>query len=55
MLSFIASVFGYAMSFIYGLVQNYGIAIILFTVLVKIILLPLTIKQQKSMEKMQEL
>ena len=37
------------------MVQNYGIAIILFTVLVKIILLPLTIKQQKSMEKMQEL
>lgn len=55
MLSFIASIFGYAMSFIYGLVQNYGIAIILFTVLVKILLLPLTIKQQKSMEKMQEL
>lgn len=55
MLSFIASVFGYAMSFIYGVGQNYGIAIILFTVLVKIILLPLTIKQQKSMEKMQEL
>ena len=43
------------MSFIYGLVQNYGIAIILFTVLVKVLLLPLTIKQQKSMEKMQEL
>ncbi len=55
MLSFIASIFGYAMSFIYGLVQNYGIAIILFTVLVKVLLLPLTIKQQKSMEKMQEL
>ncbi len=55
MLSFIASVFGYAMSFIYGLVQNYGIAIILFTLLVKLLLLPLTIKQQKSMEKMQEL
>ena len=55
MLSFIASIFGYAMSFIYGLVQNYGIAIILFTLLVKLLLLPLTIKQQKSMEKMQEL
>lgn len=55
MLSFIASMFGYVMSFIYGLVQNYGIAIILFTLLVKVLLLPLTIKQQKSMEKMQEL
>ena len=55
MLSFIASVFGYVMGFIYSLVQNYGLAIILFTILVKLLLLPLTLKQQKSLEKMQEL
>lgn len=55
MLSFIASCFGYAMSFIYGIVQNYGIAIILFTLLVKLLLIPLMIKQQKSMQKVQEL
>lgn len=55
MLSFIASCFGYAMSFIYGIVQNYGVAIILFTLLVKLLLIPLTIKQQKSMQKVQEL
>lgn len=55
MLSFIASMFGYVMKFIYDIVQNYGLSIILFTILVKILLLPLTIKQQKSMEKMQEI
>lgn len=55
MLSFIASMFGYVMKFIYDIVQNYGLAIILFTFLVKLILLPLTLKQQKSMEKMQEI
>ena len=55
MLSFIASMFGYVMKFIYDIVQNYGLAIFLFTFLVKLILLPLTLKQQKSMEKMQEI
>ena len=55
MFNFIASLFGYIMKFIYDLVQNYGLAIILFTFLIKIILIPLTIKQQKSLEKTQEL
>ena len=49
MLETIASFFGYIMNFIYGIVQNYGLAIILFTILIKLLLLPLTIKQQKSM------
>ena len=51
----IANIFGYLMNFIYSIVQNYGIAIILFTILIKLLLLPLTIKQQKSLEKTQEL
>lgn len=51
----IASLFGYLMNFIYGIVQNYGLAIIIFTILVKLILLPFTIKQQKSLQKTQEL
>lgn len=55
MFEFIASMFGYVMKFIYEIVQNYGLAIILFTFLVKLLLLPLTLKQQKSMEKMQEI
>lgn len=55
MLNSIASLFGYVMKFIYDIVQNYGLSIILFTIFVKILLIPLTIKQQKSMEKMQEI
>lgn len=51
----IASLFGYLMNFIYGIVQNYGLAIIIFTILTKLLLLPLTIKQQKSLQKSQEL
>lgn len=35
--------------------HNYGLAIIIFTIVVKLVLLPLTIKQYKSTAKMQEL
>lgn len=41
--------------FFYNLVHNYGIAIILLTILIRIFLLPLTIKQTKSMHEMQKL
>ena len=44
---------GYILGFIYQFVQNYGWALLLFTIVVKIILLPLGLKQQKSMTKMQ--
>ncbi|MBE7050064.1 MAG: YidC/Oxa1 family membrane protein insertase [Ruminococcaceae bacterium] len=46
---------GYLLDWIYGFVNNYGVALILFTLAVKLILLPLTLKQQKSMTKMQKL
>ncbi|MFQ5714036.1 MAG: membrane protein insertase YidC [Candidatus Scalinduaceae bacterium] len=39
----------------YGFIQNYGIAILLLTFLVKLILFPLTRKSQMSMFKMQQL
>ena len=50
----LASLFGYVLNFLYNLVQNYGIAIILFTVLLKIAMLPISIKQQRTMKKSQE-
>ena len=34
---------------------NYGIGIILLTVLIRVIILPLTIKQEKSMKKMRDI
>lgn len=50
-MSSISSLFGYVLNFIYELVGNYGIAIILFSILLKLLLLPLSIKQQKTMSK----
>ena len=50
-MNFIANLFGYVLSFLYKLVNNYGIAIIIFTILLRIILIPITIAQQKSMKK----
>ena len=55
MLNNIASFLGYLMNFIYQVVQNYGLTIIIFTILLKLVLLPFTIKQQKAMLKSQEL
>ena len=51
MFSFFANIFGYLLNLIYELVNNYGIAIILFTLLIKIVMLPLSIKQQKMLKK----
>ena len=50
-MSALSNLLGYLLNFIYSIVQNYGVAIILFTILIKIILLPLSIKQQKTMKK----
>ena len=51
MFDLIANIFGYILNFLYNLIQNYGIAIILFSVVLKIILSPLSIKQQKGIKK----
>ena len=51
MFDFIANIFGYLLNFLYNILNNYGLAIIIFSILVKLLLLPLTIKQQKTMEK----
>lgn len=51
MLKFFANLLGYLLNFIYGIVDNYGIAIIIFTIIFKLIMLPISVKQQKSMKK----
>ncbi len=51
MFATIANLLGYVLNFIYEFVKNYGIAIILFTILLKIVWLPISIWQQKSMRK----
>jgi len=44
---------GHVVSFIYDLVPNYGVTIILLTVTIRLVLLPLGIKQVRSMQHMQ--
>ncbi len=55
MFELFANIFGYLLQLIYNIIDNYGIAIILFTVIIKLILLPLSIKQQRTMKKSSEL
>ncbi len=45
---------GWIIEQIYSLVANYGFSIIIFTIIVKLILLPLNVKSQKAMRKQQK-
>lgn len=51
-LGFLAVIFGPIMEWIYRFIPNYGWALIVFTLLVNLVLLPLRIKQQKSTARM---
>lgn len=51
MIAFFANIFGYILNFIYQLVNNYGLAIIIFCIVLKLLMLPLSIKQQRTMKK----
>lgn len=52
---FISQILFSGLAFIYGVVGNWGIAIIIITIVVKMILYPLTKKQYESMAKMRAL
>ena len=47
--------FGYILKLLYELTTNYGVAIILFSILVKLVLLPMNAKGKKSTMKMSRL
>jgi YidC/Oxa1 family membrane protein insertase len=47
--------FAAGLAAIYGVIGSYGVAIILLTIVVRIILLPLSIKQTRSMREMQRI
>jgi len=49
MFNFLGSLFGYVLWAAYQLVNNFGVAIIIFTLVFKILLFPSSVKQQKSM------
>ncbi len=45
----------YLLKFFYSIIQNYGVAIILLTIFVKLLLHPINVKSLKSMKAMQQL
>ena len=51
-MDFLYSIFGYLFRFLFSFVGNYGVALIIFSVFFRLILLPTTVKQQKSSAKM---
>ena len=56
---YVSPIFGYIMLFFYGIVDgfngSYGIAIILYTIFARVIMMPITMSQQKGMAKQQRL
>lgn len=52
MINFFANIFGYLLKILLDISGNFGVSIILFTILTKILLLPLLIKQQKSTKQL---
>ena len=50
-MSIIATPLGWIMKLCYHLVKNYGVALLLFTIITRAILFPLNIKQQKNQAK----
>lgn len=56
MIDFIASILGAIIKLIYNLVgQNYGLSIIVFTIITKAILFPMNLKQSRSMESVKKI
>lgn len=53
-LGIIAKPMGWLLGLLYEFIQDYGITIIVFTIIVKLCIYPLYIKQTKSMAKMQD-
>lgn len=51
-LGFLAPILGIVMEWIYKLIPNYGWTIIIFTLVIKLVLFPLMMKQQKSTVRM---
>lgn len=50
-MSLLATPLGWIMKLCYSLVKNYGIALLLFTLITRLVVFPLNVKQQKSICK----
>ena len=54
-IQFLVDIVSFILKNISYIVGNYGVAIILTTVIVRLLMLPLTLKQEQSMKRMKEL
>ena len=54
-MGFLSDIFGVILKWCYNLINNYGVAIILFTIISKLIILPFQMKSKKSMMEMNRL
>ncbi|NTW70989.1 MAG: YidC/Oxa1 family membrane protein insertase [Eubacteriaceae bacterium] len=54
-MGFLSTIFGKALFYVYSVVGHYGLSIVVFSILAKLLLLPITIKQNKSMQQMNKL
>ena len=54
-IGFIAQPLGMLLSYLYGFIQNYGVTLIIFTLIVKLCLYPLYYKQIKSTARMSDM
>ena len=50
-MAFFANLFGYLLNFIYNIIGNYGWSIIIFCIIIKLIMIPFSVKQQKTLKK----
>ena len=50
-MDWLCNIFGYLLNYIYTFVKNYGLALIIFSLITKIIMIPLSIKQHKTLKK----
>ena len=51
MIAFFANIFGYLLNFIYNFIGNYGFSIIIFSIIIKVIMIPISVKQHKTLKK----
>ena len=55
MIAFLAGIMEKILNLFYNITNNYGIAIIGMTILIKLVLMPLSYKQYKSLDQMQKI
>ncbi|MBQ4365354.1 MAG: YidC/Oxa1 family membrane protein insertase, partial [Clostridia bacterium] len=48
MFAFFYSIFGFLFRILYNFINNYGLALLIFTLFFRLIIMPTNIKQQKS-------